>query len=247
MNRWTLLVACTVGVGCSNAVPDPPCHTISGTYPRPSEYGYESKNWACDPYIPPITGDLIFEASSFATLGIFTPGSEAVEVATDVAIPSVGLWNGSSAGISVTYNVAGSGPQATSGNSINEVIVYPGSLTATTLEHVVAGTNLIATTTAPTQIVECDTEIFTEAQDLSGAHNPIEYQRATGTSATAYTLSYVMTHEIGHCLGLEDQIDWDGDGFVEHKGSIMYFEMSMDEDPFVNSNDDDALLYLYGI
>ena len=63
-----------------------------------------------------------------------------------------------------------------------------------------------------------------------------------------YDITSVLTHEFGHCLGMEDQLDAyaSPDGFV-HKNSVMWYQNSGNPSHSTpQAIEIEAVEYLYG-
>ena len=227
-----LVVLSQMGCGSEDTVPGdvaPGCDTDS--WIGNPDYKFDEHNYNCES--DPIGGHFLLDAKSFVDNGNGITAESDAEL--DLTI-SKDLWNAVGAAVEVRHESADT--------------VSPGVVLSTDSENHIfmsdgAGNSGVSFASAypfedvdnPGQTTNCDIEVYSKiAWTEGGVLGPTPWALGNTPESDEYALVYVLSHELGHCLGFAHNSISD---------SIMFSTMKRGTVATLNADDEEALKFLY--
>jgi hypothetical protein len=261
------LLLCGILTGACDT--GPPCK--DGSISKPSNYAFSQENWACSNNAIASTLELdavsfhtqsaaintdmsgnsinLTDATSFIVATMIEPVEAAWEYAADIQITHAEFVETSS-----TTGIIPSSSDLTY-HGVSVITLLSGDVTTYSYPGVSKlKPDTIATTTTststdsadnPNQIVECDISFFTQYTPSGGSLQDIYYSQntvSTSASSKPYLFDMVLMHEVGHCLGLDHVPPTS-----LHKNSVMWPTIYKNTVGYIDSIDETAAEYLYGL
>ena len=238
LNCLLALLGVVLFTGCTSGKnPWSPCTSYYGTMSAP-KYLFNRYNYSCE--VIPIEGNFTLDANDIAlNVPSNVAGVTAGEVANDVD-SAIDAWTASGADWQLHYTIGvGEDEEDSLINGYNQIDIlngpdpYPdGDPVYAYAWHVDVGDD--GTTD------KCDIIIYTESETGVPEFKFVVDSPPSASDETDF--AYLMAHEMGHCIGILDQLD------MSTASDLMYNFIPYNTDLLsLPVHDKEAILYLYGV
>lgn len=245
MCRHAFVVLAVLGAsGCTDVVATKPakaeCDPTPADPPPNEDFDYLVANFSCDTDAIDTSFTIFSSSFASATSGGAALGSTAVTSAFEDAAE---WWSVAGADVEISHSVGTTGSGVIDGfNNRFDVFMISGDKPV-----IFGGSTAMASTYrwhAGGEVLDCDIRFYEEVGlEIESISTSVIPWVASGTvNNSQVSLTLMMAHELGHCLGLGDQ------RVAELQDDVMFAERALGDDLASGVTLDSlaALLYLYG-